>query len=104
MVPLFAAGGMRVKILDAWSWGLPIVSTTIGAEGIDYRDGENILIADEPEQFAAAICRLLTCPELAGMLRTNGRRWVEQHYDWRKMYRQWDEVYVRYLPPLRRAL
>ncbi|MCS7261517.1 MAG: glycosyltransferase family 4 protein, partial [Anaerolineae bacterium] len=59
LVPLQAAGGMRVKILDAWCWGIPIVSTTIGAEGIAVRPGENILIADDAEAFAAAIIRLL---------------------------------------------
>ena len=46
VVPLHAGGGMRVKILDAWLWGLPIVSTPIGAEGIESRDGENIMLAE----------------------------------------------------------
>ncbi len=46
VVPLHAGGGMRVKILDAWLWGLPIVSTSIGAEGIELADGEHILIED----------------------------------------------------------
>ena len=49
VVPLFSAVGMRVKIVDGWRWGLPIVSTTIGAEGIIYRSGENICIADDAD-------------------------------------------------------
>ena len=49
IVPLHAGGGMRVKIPDAWCWGLPVVSTPIGAEGIDVRAGQNILIEDSPE-------------------------------------------------------
>lgn len=93
VVPLFSAGGMRVKIVDGWRWGLPIVSTTIGAEGIRYRDGENILIADSPEDFARAVLRVLSEPDLAQCLRQNGRRWVEEHYDWQKVYPAWDAVY-----------
>jgi glycosyltransferase involved in cell wall biosynthesis len=93
IVPLFSAGGMRVKIVDGWRWGLPIVSTTIGAEGIHYRDGENILIADSPEDFSQAVLRVLSEPELAQYLRQNGRSWVEQHYDWQKVYSAWDSIY-----------
>ncbi|MCI0395214.1 MAG: glycosyltransferase, partial [Chloroflexi bacterium] len=62
VVPLHAGGGMRVKILDAWCWGLPVVSTTIGAEGICYQDGRDLLIADSPEAFAQAVIRLLSEP------------------------------------------
>lgn len=96
VVPLRAAGGMRVKILDAWCWGLPIVSTTIGAEGISVQDGDNILIADEPADLARAVVRLLCEPELHGRLRTAGRRWVEARYDWQRTYAAWDEVYARF--------
>ncbi len=57
IVPLLAGGGMRVKILDAWSWGLPVVSTTVGAEGIQLQAGEQILIADKPTDFDHAVVR-----------------------------------------------
>jgi glycosyltransferase involved in cell wall biosynthesis len=86
VVPLRAGGGMRVKILDAWRWGVPIVSTTVGAEGIETRDGENILLADEATTFAQAVTRLLTDDALAARLRLNGRRWVEEHYNRRRIY------------------
>ncbi len=95
IVPLHAAGGMRVKIVDAWCWGLPIISTTIGAEGIDFQEGENILIADTPAGFAQAVIQVLRQTELQDRLRTNGRRWVEEHYDWRRVYGAWDDVYAR---------
>lgn len=95
IVPLFAGSGMRVKILDGWRLGLPVISTTIGAEGIEYREGENILIADDPEAFAAAVVRVLTDEALNRALRVNGRRWVEERYEWRKIYPAWDEVYSR---------
>jgi glycosyltransferase involved in cell wall biosynthesis len=94
IVPLRSGGGMRVKIIDAWSWGVPIVSTTIGAEGIDVRDGENILIADEPDAMASAVVRVLRHPELGRRLRENGRGWVEERYNWRQVYPRWDEVYA----------
>lgn len=84
---------MRVKIVDGWQWGQPIVSTTIGAEGIDTRPGENILLADDPRDFAAAVVKLLTDDRLNRSLRDAGRRWVEEHYDWRKVYRAVDDIY-----------
>jgi len=95
VVPLHSAGGMRVKILDAWCWGVPIISTSIGAEGIAVRDGDNILIADTAKTFAQAVVRLLQEPTLGERLRQNGRRWVEERYNWRRVYARWDEVYSR---------
>jgi glycosyltransferase involved in cell wall biosynthesis len=93
IVPLLSGGGMRVKIVDAWRWGLPVVSTRLGAEGIAYEDGENILIADGAEAFAEAVVRILRDDELGKRLRGEGRRWVEGRYEWTKVYRAWDEVY-----------
>ena len=93
VVPLHSGGGMRVKILDAWLQGLPIVSTPIGAEGIRLRDGENILLAGDAPGFAAATLQLLADPELNQRLRVAGRRWVEQTYAWQVVYRALDRVY-----------
>lgn len=97
VVPLRTAGGMRVKILDAWCRGLPVISTTIGAEGIDIRDGENIRIANSPEAFAGAVVEVLTDRDANARLRVAGRRWVEDHYHWRRVYGAWDDVYDRLL-------
>ncbi len=99
VVPLHAGGGMRVKILDAWLWGLPIVSTPIGAEGIVLHDGENILLAADPEAFAAATVRCLTDSALNAGLRTAGRAWVEAQYAWQAVYHRVDEVYQHLLTP-----
>jgi glycosyltransferase involved in cell wall biosynthesis len=93
IVPLRAGGGMRVKILDTWCWGLPIVSTRIGAEGIAVRDGENILLADTADELAQAVNRVLSDDTLADRLRRNGRQWIEAKYDWRTTYRAWDDIY-----------
>jgi glycosyltransferase involved in cell wall biosynthesis len=93
IVPLLAGGGMRVKILDAWAWGLPVVSTRIGAEGLMTEEGENILLADDPKGLARAVVRVIRDGELASKLSLSGRRTVETHYDWREVYSAWDQVY-----------
>ncbi len=93
IVPLLSGAGMRVKILDAWCGGLPIVSTAIGAEGIDARDGEDILLADAPAEFADAVVRVLQDLKLARRLGDAGRATVERAYDWREVYRAWDAIY-----------
>lgn len=95
VVPLLAGGGMRVKIIDAWMWGLPVISTTIGAEGIETRPGENILITDTPQAFAEVVVYLLQHPAKAQKVAQAGRGWVEQHYNWHTVYRLWDQVYAR---------
>jgi glycosyltransferase involved in cell wall biosynthesis len=93
IVPLLAGGGMRVKILDAWCWGLPIVSTTVGAEGIATTPGEDMLIADDPDAFAAQVVCLLQDAQLNEKIAAGGRRSAEQNYDWRRVYKAWDAVY-----------
>lgn len=85
IVPLRMGSGTRLKILEALSLGNPVVSTHIGAEGIDVLDGEHLLLADTPEQFAVAIARLLGDEELFGRLRHSGRKLVEEKYDWRRI-------------------
>ena len=84
---------MRVKILDGWLWGLPLVSTTIGAEGIEYHPGEDILIADTPEDFADTVVRLMQDGALAARLTAAGRKWAETRYDWRTAYAALSELY-----------
>jgi glycosyltransferase involved in cell wall biosynthesis len=100
VVPLHAGGGMRVKILDAWSWGLPTVSTTIGAEGIETQHEQNILIADTPADFAQAVLRVLKNPALAQQLEQGGRQTVIEKYNWRRIYPAWDDVYAGLKAPV----
>jgi glycosyltransferase involved in cell wall biosynthesis len=95
IVPLRAGGGMRVKILNALAQGLPIVSTTLGCEGIQVMHERDILIADRPEDFAAAVLRLLGDPALARHLADNGRRLAETVYDYRVACRPLDALYQR---------
>nr|MBI2904471.1 glycosyltransferase [Chloroflexota bacterium] len=93
VVPLRAGGGMRVKILDAWSRGVPVVSTTVGAEGIVCRPGEDIMIADTPQAFAEAVAAVLSDAALHERLSREGLRTVRARYDWRTVYSAWDEIY-----------
>lgn len=93
VVPLRAGGGMRVKILNALAQRLPIVSTSLGAEGIAVADGEQILLADQPADFAAAVLRVLEHPDLAARLGTAGHHLVEQCYDYRAACRSLEEAY-----------
>ena len=89
---------MRVKILQSLAEGIPIVSTTLGCEGIGVTDGEDILIADEPGDFAAAVLRVLNDRALAQRLSHNGRRLAETRYDYRRACVALDEVYARAAP------
>jgi glycosyltransferase involved in cell wall biosynthesis len=82
VVPLLAGSGTRFKILEAWSAGLPVVSTTVGAEGLPAHDGENLLIADSGSGFAAAVTRLLENADLRHKLGQSGRFLVEREFTW----------------------
>ncbi len=81
-VPLLAGSGTRFKILEAWAAGTPVVSTSLGAEGLTYTEGEHLLIADEPERFAEAIAFLLDEPAARAQLAEKGRRLYETRYTW----------------------
>jgi len=93
VVPVRAGGGMRVKILNGLAEGIPIVSTTLGCEGINVTDGDDISIADEPGDFAAAVLHLLNDHGMAQRLSHNGRRLAETRYDYRRACVVLDGVY-----------
>jgi glycosyltransferase involved in cell wall biosynthesis len=97
IVPLRAGGGMRVKILEALARGIPVVSTTIGAEGIDVTHGEHLLIADEPAAFAQTVVRVLRDRALGDQLAEAGRRHALTRYDWRAVCPAVEPVYERAL-------
>jgi glycosyltransferase involved in cell wall biosynthesis len=95
IVPLLAGGGMRVKILNALAEGIPIVSTTLGYEGIEVMPGRDILVGDTPGEFADQVLRVLNDPVLGRQLAANGRKLVEEVYDYRSACRPLDDVYGR---------
>jgi glycosyltransferase involved in cell wall biosynthesis len=82
VVPLRAGSGMRVKILQAMAMGLPIVSTSLGAEGIAVIQGQNILLADTDDDFAEAVTLILTYPALADRLGRAARELAVRQYSW----------------------
>lgn len=85
IVPLRVGGGTRLKVLEAQATGLPMVSTRLGAEGIDLVDGEHALLADTPSAFAEASVRLLNDAALRQRLRSQARALAEERYDWRRI-------------------
>lgn len=95
VVPLRIGSGMRVKILDAMALGLPIVSTSVGCEGITARHDEHLLVADTPEAFAHSVERLLICPTERTRLAEAGRALVERRYSWPPILSRLDECILR---------
>jgi len=92
IVPLRHGSGTRLKIVESMALGTPVISTSKGAEGLDVTPEENILIADAPAEFAAQTIRLLRDPALRKRLAENGRRLVEEKYDWRVIGARFNEL------------
>ncbi len=90
VVPLLSGSGTRLKILEAWAAGLPVVSTSLGAEGLGARDGETLLLADDAGAFAGAVTRLLTCRDLRRELGKAGRLLLEKEFTWETAWRKLD--------------
>jgi len=88
IVPLLEGGGTRLKILEAAACGVPVVSTPVGAEGLDFVAGEEILIGSGGEDFAAAVARLLADAGARRSQAAAARRRVERQHDWREIGRQ----------------
>ncbi len=99
VIPVRAGGGMRVRILEAFARALPVVTTTVGLEGIDAIPGKDVFVADTPAEFAAGVVRLLRDQDLRAQLAQNSRRLVEKNYDWRIALKKLDDIYGRIKPP-----
>ncbi|MFZ5932162.1 MAG: glycosyltransferase family 4 protein [Pseudomonadota bacterium] len=80
IAPIRFGGGTRIKILEAMSYQKPVVTTMIGAEGIDIKDGLNIMIGDSPESFASACVSLLESASLRHTMGQEGRKCIEEKY------------------------
>jgi glycosyltransferase involved in cell wall biosynthesis len=85
VVPLRAGGGTRIKIYEAMAQGTPVVSTSIGAEGLVVKNNENILLADTPGDFAEATLKLLNDDGLAQKIARNARELVEKNFSWQRV-------------------
>jgi glycosyltransferase involved in cell wall biosynthesis len=82
VAPLRSGGGSRLKILEALAAGLPVVATTIGAEGLEDLIGSGIVVADDPDHFAALMIGLLSDPSRAAEVGATGRAAVTERYSW----------------------
>jgi glycosyltransferase involved in cell wall biosynthesis len=82
VAPLLTGSGTRLKIIEAWAAGVPVVSTSLGAEGLPGRDGEHLLLADGAVAFADAVSRLLACSESRLRLGSAGRLLMEKEFTW----------------------
>jgi glycosyltransferase involved in cell wall biosynthesis len=82
VAPILAGSGTRIKILEAWAAGRAVVSTTLGAEGLRARDGEQLLLRDTPESFASAVSGLLEAPEERARLGAAGRSRLDREFTW----------------------
>lgn len=97
IVPLNVGGGSRLKILEAMAAGIPVISTTLGAEGLDVRHGENILIADTNDQLVEAIVRVVEDQEQRTRLGAAGRALVSHHYEWSRLGANLFEIHQQIL-------
>lgn len=95
IVPLRVGGGTRLKVLESMATGLAMVSTRLGAEGIDLTDGEHVMLADTPSDFADATVQLLQHPEQRKTLGARARAQAEAQYDWRQIVPRLYPLYDR---------
>jgi len=91
--PILSGSGVRVKLLEAFAAGIPVVSTTIGAEGLAEKDGEFCALSDSPEGFAERVVKLLEDPDAAAAMATRARAEVEAHWDMAAITRKLVEGY-----------
>lgn len=97
VVPLRSGSGTRLKVLEAMAFGKAIVSTRVGAEGIELQDGREVLFADTAEEFAAAVLRLIEDPAYAHQLGDAARAQALARYDWNAIGRGIVALYERIL-------
>jgi glycosyltransferase involved in cell wall biosynthesis len=94
IVPLLSGSGTRLKILEAMAAGVPVVSTSIGAEGLELEPESDILLADAPNEFADAVVRVLTDRDLALRLSARGQSISARRFDWTVVTRSLVEAHV----------
>ncbi len=93
LAPMISGTGVKNKILEAMAMSKPVVSTSMGVRGIDVTPEENIIIADEPTEFADRVVELLSNAKLRERLASEGRRLVEDKYSWERMADMLNELF-----------
>lgn len=97
VIPLRVGGGTRIKAFEAMAMGLPVVSTSLGVEGLPVKPGEHCLTADDPRAFAAAMLRLIDNPDLRARLAAAARSHVENNFSHRAAARKFEECCLEIL-------
>lgn len=95
LAPMRIKGGSNIKILEAMAAGLPVVTTSVGIEGIEANDGREVVIADKPQDLANQIVKLLNNPQKRRELGLAGRKLVTEKYDWSKIGEKLNKVYEK---------
>ncbi|MFN8524554.1 MAG: glycosyltransferase family 4 protein [Chloroflexota bacterium] len=95
IVPIRVGGGSRIKILTALALGLPVVSTTVGAEGLDLSEADGVIVRDSPADIAEAAANLMLNRDTHERLARAGRAAVEQRFDWSHTLRDFDGILTR---------
>jgi glycosyltransferase involved in cell wall biosynthesis len=98
IMPFRVGSGTRLKLIEAMATGKSIVSTTIGAEGYPVENGRELVIADEPADFAHAVLSLLEDRDRRRALGQAAMAFADL-YDWRRIIPEFERVYARLLPP-----
>lgn len=95
VIPLFVGSGTRIKAFEAMAMGRPVVSTTLGIEGLDVSDGEHFIRADDAEAFATAILTLMRDDSMRARIASAARRLMEDRFSWSRVARQFEAICQR---------
>lgn len=96
VVPIRAASGTRLKILEAMASGVPVVSTSLGVEGIGAKNNQEVLIADDPKSFVSATIKILEESRLRAKITTAAKKLVEEKFSWDKIAQNLNYLYENY--------
>lgn len=101
IVPILSGSGMRMKILEGAALGAPIITTTVGVEGIEFAAGEACLVADSPKAFAKSLQRMMQDEQLRCRLTSQARRVYDEKYSRQSLSQKREEIWqqVCALPP-----
>jgi len=95
VAPLRYGAGMKGKVGEALSWGLPVVTTSTGAEGMGLKNGENVLIADDAEEFAKKVIALYNDKDLWNRLSKNGKVYIEDNFSPEAIKKGLDDIFIK---------
>ena len=92
IVPIRIGGGTRLKIYECMAAGVPVVSTTVGAEGLSYKDGEDIVLANDPGDFASSCIRLLSDDAARRAISHNALKRVQRDFSWEAVSLEFEAI------------